>query len=99
MSPPACERLDTPRRVTGGSAPRSPYSLAALISCASYFFFPSRLRRFRPPSPPLRGRGAGGEGEVFRSEKAPSPPAPLPRVRGRGEKVASGQLRLRHAED
>jgi hypothetical protein len=36
------------------------------------------------PSPPLRGRGVGGEGAFSPKASTPSPPTPLPRVQGRG---------------
>ncbi len=36
------------------------------------------------PSPPLRGRGVGGEGVVCEEKKTPSPPTPLPRSGGEG---------------
>ena len=44
-------------------------------------------RQVLPPSPPLRGRGVGGEGDGL-GKLHPSPPSPLPGVPGRGEKDA-----------
>ena len=42
------------------------------------------------PSPPLRGRGVGGEGVLFPSHANPLTPDPSPPKRGRGEEEAEG---------
>ena len=42
------------------------------------------------PSPPLRGRGVGGEGVVGEEKKTLSPPTPLPRSGGEG-RISNGR--------
>src|SRR5689334_22875728 len=52
--------------------------------------------RILPPSPPLRGRGVGGEGE----EERPLTPDPSPRSTGaRGGMLSALRLKLRRVED
>src|SRR6516165_1189579 len=67
------------------AAVRTPELITAVArkfgSCATVVNIdPRRVRKPLPSSPPLWGRGAGGEG----ASSSPSPPAPLPQSGGEG---------------